>query len=83
MLAEVHDGVGPEIGGDPAVGGEILTARRQVGIVVDRHRVLAESPRRLDQQHHVVGLHRGDHDLTLGVLAAIDEQFPLVAGPNV
>ena len=45
---------------DPVVGGQIVVARRQVGVVVDRDRVLAEAPRRLDHQHDVAGLQRGD-----------------------
>ena len=37
--------------------------RRQVGIVVDRHRVLPEPARRLDHQQHVAEPQRGQHDV--------------------
>ena len=48
MLAEVHDRVGaePAFGarrGEPAVGGQVVVGRRQVRVVVDRDRVLAEA----------------------------------------
>ncbi len=39
--------------------------------MVDRDRVLAEPTRRLDQQHHVARLDRGEHDLLL----VVDEQL--------
>ena len=41
-------------------------AGRQVGVVVDRDRVLAEPARRLHHQHDVARLHRGDDDLAVG-----------------
>ena len=44
-----------------------MVARRQIRIVVDRDRVLAEPARRLDHQDDVVRLHCGDHDLAVGV----------------
>ncbi len=75
VLAEVHDGVRTEIGADPVVGGQIVVARRQVGVMVDGDRFLAESPRRLDDQHHVAGLQSGDHDLAVGILTPVDEQL--------
>ena len=31
--------------------------------------------RRLDHQHDVARLHRGDDDLAVGIVAAVDEQF--------
>ena len=37
--------------------------RRQVGIVVDRDRVLAEAARRLDHQHHMAEPQAGEHDV--------------------
>ncbi len=75
VLAEVHDRVGAEAGVEPVVGGQVVVAGRQVGVVVDRDRVLAEPPRRLDHQHDVAGLHCGDDDLAVGVVAAVDEQL--------
>ena len=58
VLAEVHDGVGAETWlREPAVGGQVVMARRQVGVVVDGDRVLAEAARRLHHQHHVAGPH--------------------------
>ena len=50
-------------------------AGRQIGIVVDRHRVLAESARRLHQDHRVPGLHCSDDDLAVGIAAAVEEQL--------
>ncbi len=47
----------------------------QIRIVVDRDGVLAESARRLDEQHDVARLHCRDDDLTVGVAATVDEQF--------
>ena len=70
VLAEVDDGMGAETLLDPAVRGEVVVRRRQVGVVVDRDRVLAEAARGLDEHHHVAGLQRGEHDLVL----VVDEQ---------
>lgn len=53
VLTEVDDGVGAERRVQPAVGGQVVVRRRQVGVVVDRHRVLPEAARRLDHQQHV------------------------------
>ncbi len=54
VLAEVHDGVRRRTrASQPEVGGQVVVAGRQVGIVVDGHRVLAEPARRLDQDHDV------------------------------
>ena len=76
VLAEVHDGVAPRTRlSQPAVGGQVVVAGRQVGIVVDRDGVLAEAARRLDHQHDVAGLHCGDDDLAVGIVAAVDEQL--------
>lgn len=85
MFAQVHDGVGletvGETGAQPAVRRQVVVTGRQVRIVVDRHRVVAEPTRRLDHHHHIAGLHCRDHDFTVGVAAAIDEQLP-GGGPN-
>ena len=76
VLAEVHDGIRAEIGGHPAVGGQIVVARRQVGIMVDGDRAFSPNPaRRLHHQHHIACLHCGDHDLAVGILTAVDEQL--------
>ncbi len=63
VLAEVDDGVGAEAVLQPAVRGQVVVARRQLRVVVDRHRVLAEAARRLDQQHDVAGGQSGQHQL--------------------
>ena len=44
--------------------------RRQVGVVVDGHRVLAEPARRLDHQHHVAEPQAGEHDVA-GALVGV------------
>ena len=67
VLAEVHDGVGAEPVVQPVVGGQVVVARRQVRVVVDGDRVLAESARRLHHQHDVARLQCGDDDLAVGV----------------
>ena len=59
----------------PVVRGQIVMARRQVGVVVDRDGVLPETPRRLHHQDDVVRLHCGDDDLAVGIVAAVDEQL--------
>ena len=42
--------------------------------MVDRDRVLAEAPWRLHHQHDVARLHRGDDDLAVRIVRAVDEQ---------
>ena len=75
VLAEVHDGVGAELGVEPVVRGQIVMAGRQIGVVIDGDRVLTETAWRLHDQHDVAGLHCGDDDLAVGVAAAVDEQL--------
>jgi hypothetical protein len=53
VLAEVDYGVGAELLDDPPVGGEVVVGRREVGVVVDRDRVLPEAPGRLDADQEV------------------------------
>ena len=65
VLAEVHDGVRAEAGFQPAVGGQVVVAGRQVGVVVDGHRVLAEPARRLDHHDHVPEPQAGQHDVAV------------------
>ena len=43
--------------------------------MVDGDRVLPEAAGRLDHQHHVAGLHCGDDDFAVGIVAAVDEQL--------
>ena len=75
VLAQVNDGVRTESGFQPPVGGQVVVAGRQVRVVVDGDRVLAETPRRLHNQHQIAGLHCGDHDLAVRIVAAVDEQL--------
>ena len=84
VLAEVHDGVrrrSPSSRAQPAVGGQVVVARRQVRVVVDRDRVLAEAARRLDQEDDVAGPQRGEHDLAVGVVRRSTNSSP-GAGPQ-
>ena len=62
VLAQMHDGVGTELVRQPPVGREVMVARRQGRVVVDRDRVLAEAARRLDRQHDVAEAQAGQHD---------------------
>ena len=59
----------------PEVGTEVVVTGRHIGVVVDRNRVLAESARRLNQHHNVVGLNCRDDDFAVWVMAAVDEQL--------
>ena len=70
VLAQVDDCVGTEVPGEPAVRGQVMVRRRQVGVVVDGHRVLAEPAGRLDHQHHVPEAQAGEHDVT-GALVGV------------
>ena len=65
VLAQVHDGVRAEGGVQPAVGGQVVVRGRQVGVVVDGHRVLAEPARRLDHHDHVPEPQPGQHDVAV------------------
>ena len=82
VLADVHHGVRAEAVAQPVVGGQVVMAGRQVGVVVDRDRVRAEPARRLHQHHDVPGAQRGQHDLAVGVPAAVDEQLAGRRGPS-
>ena len=60
VLTHVEDGVRAELVAEPAVIGEVVVRRRQVGAVIDRHRVGAEAARRLDADEDVAEDHAGD-----------------------
>ncbi len=75
VLAHVDHRVGTEsaVGAgslQPAIGGQVVVGRREVGVVIDRHRVLAETAGRLDHQHHVARDQGGEHDLA----GVVDEE---------
>ena len=74
VLAEVHYCVTTESGVQPVVGGEVMVAGRQVGVVVDGDGVFPEPAGRLHHQDQVPGLHCGDDDFAVGVVCAVDEQ---------
>jgi hypothetical protein len=80
VLAEVDHRVGAETavvgaGGDPAVGGQVVVRGRQVRVVVDRDRVLAEAARRLDEDQQVAEAQGREDDVALRVGAAVDEHL--------
>ena len=62
VLADVDDGVGPPRPFQPAVGGQVVVGRRQVGGVVDGDRVLAEAPGWLHHDQHVAEVEAGQAD---------------------
>ena len=74
MFTDVHGGVGAERVAQPAVGREVVVARRQSGVVVDRHRILPEAAGRLDEDRDVPGAQRGEHDLPGGIGGVVDEE---------
>ena len=80
VLAEVHNGVGAESAvvrccSDPAVGREVVVARRQIRVVVDRDGLFTESPRRLDHEDDVVESQCRDDDFAVRILRAVDVQL--------
>lgn len=80
VLAEVDHRVGAEAavvgtGGDPAVGGQVVVGGREVRVVVDRDRVLAEAARRLDEDQQVAEAEGREDDVALRVGTAVDEHF--------
>jgi len=84
VLADVHHGVRAEapVGGgrlEPPVGSQVVVGGREVGVVVDRHRVLPEPARWLDHDDHVAGNQGGDDDLT----GVVDEQPPGGLAPRL
>lgn len=86
MLAEVDHRVGAESalrprGGDPAVGGQVVVGGRQIGVVVDRDRVLTEAARRLDEDEQITETEGGQDDVALRVAAAVDEHLARCRAP--
>ena len=79
VLADVHQRVRPESVPQPPVRGQVVVRGRELGVVVDRHRVLAEPAGRLDEQHHVAGLQGGQHDLA----GVVDEQLARRLAPRL
>ena len=75
VLADVDDGVRPELLLQPAVGGQVVVAGRQVRVVVDRDRVLPETTGRLHEDHDVARLQGCGDDLAVRVGGAIHEQI--------
>ena len=61
VLAEVHDRVRTPDALDPPVAGQVVVRRRQLGVVVDPHGIVAVAARRLDRDEHVAELEPG-HD---------------------
>ena len=59
-----------------------MVRRRQVRVVIDRDRVLAEPARGLDQDDDVAGLQGGQHDLAAGSGCRSTNSSP-GAGPQV
>ena len=65
----------------PEVGGQVVVAGRQIGVVVNGDRILPEPARGLHQDHDVVGLDCGDGDLAVRIAAAVDEQLARCRAP--
>lgn len=86
MLAEVDHRVGAEAvvvggGGDPAVGGQVVVRGRQIGVVVDRDRVLAEAARRLDEDEQIAVAQGGEHDVALRIAGPVHEHLARGGAP--
>ena len=62
VLAEVDDGVGAPDVVQPAVEGQVVVGRGEVGRVVDGDRVVAVAPGRLDRHQHVPELDPAEHE---------------------
>ena len=82
MLAHVDDGVRAELVLQPAVDGEVVVGGREVGIVVDRDRVLPEAAGRLDEDDDVAGLQGGGDDLAVGRRVAVSTNSSPGAAPQ-
>ena len=63
VLAEVDDRVRAPRRVDPAVAGEVVVGRRQLGVVVDADRILAVAARRLDRDDDVAELEARDDEV--------------------
>jgi hypothetical protein len=68
VLAEVDDRVGAPGRLQPAVDGEVVVRRGQLGVVVDADRIVAVAARRLDRDQHVAQRQRRHH-----IVVAVDE----------
>ena len=66
VLAEVDDRVGAPHAVDPAIAGQVVVGRRELGVVVDRDRILAVAARWLDRHEHVAELESGDDEVLVG-----------------
>ena len=78
VFAQVDERVGAEAVAQPAVGREVVVRGRELGVVVDRDRILAEAAGRLDEQHDIAGLEGGEHDLA----GVVDEQLARRLAPR-
>lgn len=86
VLAEVDHRVGAEAvvvggSGDPAVGGQVVVRGRQIGVVVDRDRVLAEAARRLDEDEQIAAAQGGEHDVAVRVARPVHEHLARGGAP--
>jgi len=75
VLAHVHDGMRAEIPCQPVVHSEVVVRRREVGVVIDGDRVLAEATRRLHEDDDVAGPDAGRDEFAVGGGVAVDEDL--------
>ena len=75
VLADVHDRMCTELLADPMVGREVVVRGRQIRVVVDRDGLGPEPAGRLHHHDDVARTQGGQHDLALGVVAAVDEEL--------
>ena len=68
VLADVYHGIGLENVTDPAVVGDVVVCRREIRVVVDRNRVLAETARGLQAHENVAHGNSGDGQAVAGAV---------------
>ena len=77
VLAQVNDGVGAENIPNPAVIGDIVVGRGQVGAVVNGDGVFAETPGRLQSHEHIAQVKPGDGQTAVDAINIAGRRSPM------